>query len=58
MPNIPGLPKLVDGTGRAASPICGEHTQEILQAHGYNDPQIADLLARSVAGAPTLAETA
>ncbi len=36
MPNIPGLPKLVDGTARAASPTCGEHTQAVLHEHGYS----------------------
>jgi crotonobetainyl-CoA:carnitine CoA-transferase CaiB-like acyl-CoA transferase len=58
MPNIPGLPGLVDGTARAASPTLGEHSRSVLLAHGYTDAQIADLMARGVVGAPALAETA
>jgi crotonobetainyl-CoA:carnitine CoA-transferase CaiB-like acyl-CoA transferase len=50
MPNLPGLPALVDGSARATAPTCGEHTQAVLREHGYTLAQIADLAARGVVG--------
>jgi crotonobetainyl-CoA:carnitine CoA-transferase CaiB-like acyl-CoA transferase len=52
MPNLPGLPPLIDGTARATAPTCGEHTQDLLREHGYSPAQIADLAARGVVGGP------
>jgi crotonobetainyl-CoA:carnitine CoA-transferase CaiB-like acyl-CoA transferase len=52
MPNLPGLPALIDGTPRATAPGCGEHTHAVLRQHGDTTGQIADLVARGVVGAP------
>ena len=48
MPNIPGLPPFESGTPRAHAPTIGEHTREVLKAHGYSDAQIDDMAARKV----------
>jgi crotonobetainyl-CoA:carnitine CoA-transferase CaiB-like acyl-CoA transferase len=52
IPNLPGLPKLIDGTPRAMAPACGQHTGTVLGEHGYDTAQIADLAARGVIGLP------
>ena len=52
MPNLPGVAPFVDGTPRAIAPSCGEHTDAVLREHGYSATQIADLVARGVAGVP------
>lgn len=41
MPNVIGLPPMQSGTARALSPGLGEHTADILRAHGFADGQIA-----------------
>jgi crotonobetainyl-CoA:carnitine CoA-transferase CaiB-like acyl-CoA transferase len=48
VPNAPGLPTLTPGDPRAKPPGLGEHTREILLAHGYGDGEIDDLMARNV----------
>ncbi len=48
VPNAPGLPKLVPGDARAALPGLGEHTREVLKAHGYGDRDIDALIARRI----------
>jgi crotonobetainyl-CoA:carnitine CoA-transferase CaiB-like acyl-CoA transferase len=48
VPNAPGLPTLTPGDPRAKPPGLGEHTREILLAHGYGDGEIDDLMARKV----------
>jgi len=48
MPNIPGLPAFESGSARAHAPSLGEHTREVLLAHGYNDAEIADMAARKI----------
>jgi crotonobetainyl-CoA:carnitine CoA-transferase CaiB-like acyl-CoA transferase len=53
MPNLPGLPKLIDGTARAAAPTCGEHTHDVLREHGYSGAEIAELAAQRVIGGLT-----
>jgi crotonobetainyl-CoA:carnitine CoA-transferase CaiB-like acyl-CoA transferase len=55
VPNLPGLPRLIDGTARATAPACGEHTQAVLAEHGYSPAQIAELAARGIVGLPTQA---
>jgi crotonobetainyl-CoA:carnitine CoA-transferase CaiB-like acyl-CoA transferase len=52
IPNLPGLPRLVDGTARATAPTCGEHTQAVLGEHGYSAAQIAEFGARGIVGLP------
>jgi crotonobetainyl-CoA:carnitine CoA-transferase CaiB-like acyl-CoA transferase len=52
MPNLPGLPALIDGTARATAPACGQHTRSVLDEHGYSAAQIADFAARGVVGLP------
>jgi crotonobetainyl-CoA:carnitine CoA-transferase CaiB-like acyl-CoA transferase len=52
MPNVPGLPTLIDGTARATAPSCGQHTRSVLGEYGYSAAQIADLAARGVVGLP------
>lgn len=48
VPNAPGLPRLVPGDPRAKPPGLGEHTREILRAHGYGDAEIDALVGRKV----------
>lgn len=50
LPNIPGAPKLIDGTKRAYAPVLGEHTAEVLRQHGYTEPQIGELAASGAIG--------
>jgi crotonobetainyl-CoA:carnitine CoA-transferase CaiB-like acyl-CoA transferase len=52
--NIPGAPRLVDGSARAHAPMLGEHTEQVLRQHGYTDQQIHEL---SAAGAIRLMQT-
>jgi crotonobetainyl-CoA:carnitine CoA-transferase CaiB-like acyl-CoA transferase len=53
IPNLPGLPRLIDGTARATAPTCGQHTEQVLRQHGYSAARIADLAARGVVGLPS-----
>ena len=53
--NIPGAPRLVNGSARAHAPMLGEHTEQVLRQHGYTDRQIQELGA---AGAIRLMQTA
>jgi crotonobetainyl-CoA:carnitine CoA-transferase CaiB-like acyl-CoA transferase len=48
MPNIPGLPPFESGTKRAHAPTLGEHTREVLAAHGYTAAEIAALYEKKV----------
>lgn len=41
LPNIIGLPEFVSGTARALSPGLGQHTNDILRAHGFAADRIA-----------------
>ena len=52
MPNIPGLPPFESGTSRAHAPTLGQHTREVLREHGYDEGQIASLIARKVVAGP------
>jgi crotonobetainyl-CoA:carnitine CoA-transferase CaiB-like acyl-CoA transferase len=54
MPNVPGLPPLVDGTPRATAPSWGQHTRQVLGEHGYSAAQIAEFVARGVVGPPPM----
>ena len=48
MPNLIGLPPFADGASRAVAPALGEHTETILQEHGYTPAEIAALRAEKV----------
>ncbi len=48
MPNIPGLPPFESGTKRAHAPTLGEHTRDVLAAHGYTQPEIEMLFEKKV----------
>lgn len=58
VPNIAGRAPLAAGTPLAAAPTLGEHSEAILQEHGYTPAQIADLAARRVIRGPVRARTA
>jgi crotonobetainyl-CoA:carnitine CoA-transferase CaiB-like acyl-CoA transferase len=40
------------GKVRTGAPIDGEHTREVLDAHGFGDTEIATLLAEGAVAAP------
>lgn len=48
MPNVPGLQVLADGAPLALAPGIGQHTREILSAHGYAGSEIAAFADRGV----------
>ncbi|MFT6580448.1 MAG: crotonobetainyl-CoA:carnitine CoA-transferase CaiB-like acyl-CoA transferase [Alphaproteobacteria bacterium] len=48
VPNAPGIMPLEPGTPLAMSPIVGEHSEAILQEHGYSDADIAALISDGV----------
>ena len=50
LPNIIGLPAFASGSPRALAPGLGQHTREILHAHGFADPQITTLADAGVIG--------
>ncbi|HJQ60990.1 MAG TPA: CoA transferase [Vineibacter sp.] len=45
VPALPGVQRPADGTQAATAPIVGQHTNEILRAHGYDAADIARLSA-------------
>jgi len=48
MPNVPGLQVLADGAPLALAPGIGQHTREILTAHGYGRSEITAFANRGV----------
>jgi crotonobetainyl-CoA:carnitine CoA-transferase CaiB-like acyl-CoA transferase len=50
MANIIGLPAFASGEGRAVAPGLGQHTEEILRAHGYGLDEIHALSEQGVIG--------
>lgn len=50
LPNIIGLPAFESCSPRAIAPDLGQHTREILHAHGFADPQIEALAKNGVIG--------
>lgn len=48
MANIIGLPPLQSGTARATAPGLGQHSGEILRAHGFGEDRIAALAAEGI----------
>lgn len=45
VPALPGMTAQADGTPRATAPVTGQHTVEVLAAHGYDAPEVDLLLA-------------
>lgn len=48
LPTLTGRPVFRAGTADAHAPRLGEHSAEILRAHGSTDPEIADLAAAGI----------
>ena len=46
VPTLPGMLPQADGTPRGTAPVTGQHTAEILAAHGYAAAEIDALLAQ------------
>lgn len=46
VPALPGMLAPADGTPRGTAPVTGQHTAEILAAHGYAAAEIDSLLAQ------------
>jgi crotonobetainyl-CoA:carnitine CoA-transferase CaiB-like acyl-CoA transferase len=46
VPALPGMLAQADGTLRGTAPVIGQHTAEVLAAHGYDAREIAALLAQ------------
>jgi crotonobetainyl-CoA:carnitine CoA-transferase CaiB-like acyl-CoA transferase len=41
---LPGMLRQQEGTSRAVAPVLGQHTRNILEAHGYDESEIASLI--------------
>ena len=52
VPNLPGTAPATDGTPRSTSPACGQHTREVLLAHGFTTAEVDALVARGIVGIP------
>ena len=50
--NVPGLAPFASGSPRAASPLIGQHTVEVLREHAFDDEVIASLMERKAVGGP------
>ena len=48
VPNIPGMPRLVDDNILSKAPSLGQHTKEILKSLGYTYSQIENLISEGV----------
>ena len=48
VPNIPGMPKLVNGSKLSIAPSLGQHTKEIIVQLGYSEKSIAKLFDEEV----------
>jgi crotonobetainyl-CoA:carnitine CoA-transferase CaiB-like acyl-CoA transferase len=46
VPNVAGIAPLAPGTPRAATPLLGQHTSEVLREHGYSVADVAALIER------------
>jgi crotonobetainyl-CoA:carnitine CoA-transferase CaiB-like acyl-CoA transferase len=52
VPTLPGMLPQAEGTPRGTAPVTGQHTTEVLTAHGFAAAEIEALLAqRTVASA-------
>jgi crotonobetainyl-CoA:carnitine CoA-transferase CaiB-like acyl-CoA transferase len=50
--NVPGLAPFASGSPRAASPLIGQHTVEVLREHAFDNEAIASLMERKVVAGP------
>jgi len=50
VPNIPGVPPLVNGGDDAVAPRCGQHTRAVLSNLGYSDADIDTLADGKIIG--------
>ena len=48
IPNLPGMPKLVNGSYLSTAPALGQHTKEIMLDNGYDNKIISQLIEEGV----------
>jgi len=48
VPNVAGIAPFAQGTSRGTTPVLGQHTAEVLRAHGFTGADIASLIERKV----------
>jgi crotonobetainyl-CoA:carnitine CoA-transferase CaiB-like acyl-CoA transferase len=48
VPNLPGMPKLFDGSYLSIAPALGQHTKEIMLDNGYDNKIISQLIEEGV----------
>ena len=48
IPNLPGMPRLVDGSYLSTAPALGQHTREIMLNNGYDNKIIIQLIEEGV----------
>ena len=48
VPNLPGMPRLVNGHKLSIAPSLGQHTKEIIKGLGYSEEFIKKLLDEEV----------
>ena len=48
VPNLPGMPKLEEGSIYSKAPTLGEHTKQIMLNHGYRTHEINKLIKDGV----------
>ena len=48
VPNLPGMPKLEEGSIYSKAPSLGQHTKEILRDHGFSEDNINKLIKAKV----------
>jgi crotonobetainyl-CoA:carnitine CoA-transferase CaiB-like acyl-CoA transferase len=52
LPNVAGMAPFASGTPRAATPVPGQHTRDILGEHGFSADAIDGLIARKTVALP------
>ncbi len=50
LPNVIGAPALEGGSRQARAPSLGEHTEEVLRAHGFGTHELAALREQAAIG--------
>jgi crotonobetainyl-CoA:carnitine CoA-transferase CaiB-like acyl-CoA transferase len=51
VPALPGMLAQADGTPRGTAPATGQHTAQLLAAHGYGPAEVEALLAQGTVAA-------